>query len=348
MAEKKMASVFEAEQQLLKQCLSISRNASQEELFDCLRLLTNAYAKLLRQTNKITRVGDSIQNKLVRAREEIHIKNQRLLATQQQLVHKEKMLAMGTLSQGLAHEICNPLNFINNFANLNLQLCGEIRARYRGTESPPEGAALEELLSNMEDLHHGAHIIQEQGRRAAAIVESMGHLGASSAAHKSQSRNEDLGYLLDSFASTVAGNYQAELGPNFVVVRQMSLNLPSVKVVAEDLGTVFVQLLNNACEALVERRKTEPDFLPRLFLASELVNHRAEFQIGDNGPGISEEDFGKIFTPFFSTKEAAANIGLGLTICYDVVVNGYGGELRVLHTKPGDTRFLLALPIAGS
>lgn len=335
-------SVFELEHNLMDRCREALRAADPEETLMLLQELVGAYGKLLRQTEKITKVGDSIQRKLVKAHEEIRGQHERLQNAQRQLLHREKMMAMNTFVHGLAHEICNPLNFINNFAGLNLELCDDIRNNLNCLDQPGVLPATEALL---EDLERGASLIQDHGRRAAAIVDSMSQLiGATRQAQKSM-QPQDLSYLLHSYALPVIRRFEEPLQYRLIVREQFGSSLPPVLIQAEDIGTVFTQLTTNACEALVARFQCEKGFEPTLELTTRTFEGRLQVHVDDNGEGVRAEIQDKIFTPFFTTRSKVHNIGLGLTTSYDILVHGYDGDLRLEKSPGGGTRFTAELPL---
>lgn len=341
MANKQKSSVFELEKDLVSRCNDLDQDPMPQESRELFSELLGAYKKLLRQTEKITKVGDSIQRKLVKAREEILVKNRHLMEAQKELMHKEKMVAMNTLVQGLAHEICNPLNFINNFAHLNLELSTEIQ---RSLEGEDKGVSSEEIAEHLDDLHHGALIIREHGQRAASIVESMGRVIGVGRGQQGLRIPEDPVYLLENFTTPLIRDFSKTMDGRLQVEKKFCPRIPPLEVVVEDLGTVFTQLVSNALEALQARLLVE-EFEPTLRLICESDDTYVFFHVDDNGDGIPEDNLEKVFTPFFTTREAASNLGLGLSTSYDIVVNGYSGDLKVDPDLDGFTRFSVILPL---
>ncbi len=335
-------SVFELEHNLMDRCREALRCADPDETHARLQELVGAYAKLLRQTEKITKVGDSIQRKLVKAHEEIRGQHERLQNAQRQLLHREKMMAMNTFVHGLAHEICNPLNFINNFAGLNLELCADIRHNLSCLAAPGVLPATE---AQLEDLERGASLIQDHGRRAAAIVDSMSRLIGATRQGQKPVQPQDLSYLLHSFALPVIRRFEEPLQFRLVVHEQLATSLAPVAIQVEDIGTVFTQLTTNACEALLARFQDERSFEPTLSLSTEAIGNHLLVHVDDNGEGVAPSNRDKIFTPFFTTRAKAHNIGLGLTTSYDILVHGYDGDLRLETGPSGCTRFTAELPL---
>lgn len=277
----------------------------------------------------------------VRFLETLREKNREILTTQRQLVLREKMASLGTLTTGLAHEIRNPLNFINNFANLNLQIIDEFRVRLRALSNLGE-EKLEPLLDELDELEDGAKIIHDHGSRACKIIESMIQFSAFS--DRVDDRGPiDLGRLLEEQAAAVlmTMNKQHPL-PNLRVHNRVDPNLPPYEGNQETLVFLFSQLFTNAYEALIDRAQKNPDFLPILSYRMTRVGDAMHIKICDNGPGVSPAHGTKIFAPFFTTRDQ--NIGLGLFMCYEIVVNAYRGDL-VLERHDAMTEAQVLLPI---
>lgn len=345
MSSKDKSSVFSAEHDLLEEArLSLDDCDSPEELKAALGTVVKAYGKLLRQTEKITKVGDSIQRKLVKAREEIAVKNRRLVRAQRNLIHKEKMLALNTLANGISHEICNPLNFVCNFAALNLQMAERINEHFKEHENEIPQETRELLAEDFEDLLHGAQIIEEQGKRAAAIVDSMSRL-TSDRVVSNQSQEVDFNELVKGLTESVVRSFADSHRLNNCEIVYKLQAWDHVKLVIGDAAGVVSQLIKNACEALVAAKEKGP-LAPVLKVSTQYIKGRATLIIEDNGEGISSENLEQIFTPFFTTREAASNIGLGLSTCYDILVNGYGGELTLETDVDGFTRARAVWPVS--
>ncbi|MDJ0841116.1 MAG: ATP-binding protein [Acidobacteriota bacterium] len=306
------------------------------------RQLTTGYEKLLRQTEKITRVGDSIQRKLVKAREEIEEKNRELVAAQQRLVRKEKMLAVNTLVAGVAHELLNPLNFVNNLSSMQAELAGELNDRF--CDHPPDAGSWEDAKADLEDLAEGAQIIHEHGSRANAIVTRMNRL---SRENPGRPHPTDLNLLLQSYTEQVRAS-RLEQCPleELDICEELDPDMGEVELVPGDIGFVYTQLLANALESMQARQEKEPGYLPALYLGTCRSRDEVVFTLRDNGPGVAEKDLGKLFTPFFTTKPTPlGHVGLGLFTSYDIIVHGYGGHIDHCLTAKGFTEFSVTLPL---
>jgi len=153
-------------------------------------------------------------------------------------------------------------------------------------------------------------------------------------------------YLLNNFITPVLRHFTRSLLPSLEVVKSFGPRIPNMEMVVEDIGTVFTQLTTNACEALCARIIVEPEFQPILRFSCQLSEADIRIHIDDNGDGIPEFNLPKIFTPFFTTRESASNLGLGLSTSYDIVLNGYDGEILLVPNYEDFTRFTIVLPLS--
>lgn len=333
--------VFESEYVRLDHCRQIAASSEDnEDLAKHFRDLVADYEKLLRQSEKITRVGDSIQRKLVRAREQIEEKNRELVRAQKMLVRKEKTVAMNTLVAGIAHELSNPLNFINNLSAMQAEMVNDILQAHG--ETPPDSEGWEELRDDLEQMAHGASIISEHGERAGVIINRMNKL---SREDPGVPHLTDVNLLLRGYCRQVRESLRERCPvENLQIIEDMDEHLGEVQLVPGDLGFVITQLLTNALEAMTERAEDEA-FAATLVLATRRTDESVVISIRDNGSGVDEEQRGLLFTPFHTTKPTGkGNLGLGLFTCHDVVVNGYGGQMDY-QIRDGLTEFSVSLPL---
>ncbi len=265
--------------------------------------------------------------------------------TQAQLVMNEKMASLGSLTAGIAHEIKNPLNFVTNFAELTVELAGELEEEL-GTVSealsPEARANLADLLS---DIQQNTRKIQEHGKRADNIVKTM---LLHSRGKKDEKRRTQINELLEEYVQLSYHGMRAQDSTfNIELDLQLDRDLPELDVVPQDLARVFLNILNNGCYAAHQRKKHDgADFHPKLTVSTALESDRVMIRIRDNGSGIPEGIIAKIFTPFFTTKPAGVGTGLGLSISYDIVVQEHQGELSA-QSIPGEyTEFTIALPVS--
>lgn len=262
--------------------------------------------------------------------------------TQDQLIMNEKMASLGGLTAGIAHEIKNPLNFVNNFAELSVEITDELEEELqaRSANLPPEVRGLvEELLGG---LRQNAQKIQEHGARADSIVQSMLLHSRGVAGVRSET---DVNAMLDEYVRLA---YHGMRGRdrlfNIAIEEDYAENLPLVEVVPQDVSRALLNILNNACYAATHRVNPPPDHQPALFVSSREAGDSVEIRIRDNGDGIPPEDRDSIFVPFYTTKPAGEGTGLGLSISYDIIVQEHGGSLQV-ESEPGEfTEFVVRLP----
>lgn len=271
-------------------------------------------------------------------KEQLESTVEELKATQNQLVQQEKLASLGELTAGIAHEIQNPLNFVNNFSELNMELIEELLS----PETPRGGIEEEELLS---DIKQNLEKINHHGKRAASIVKGMLQ---HSRTNTGQKETTDINALADEFLrlsyhglrakdKTFNADFKTELDPN----------LPAIEAVPQDIGRVLLNLINNAFYACAERSraesKVETTYRPLVTVSTLKIDNAIEIRVKDNGAGISEDNMERIFQPFFTTKPTGKGTGLGLSLAYDIVTKGHGGTIE-LSSKIGEgTEFIITL-----
>jgi signal transduction histidine kinase len=263
-----------------------------------------------------------------------------LKTTQTQLIQSEKMASLGELTAGIAHEIQNPLNFVNNFSELSVELIEEVREeRAKGAALNP--AHLEDLLR---DLEQNLQKIAHHGQRAASIVRGM--LEHSRAA-SGQKQPTDLNALADEYLRLSYHGLRAkDKAFNATLKTDFDPALPRVEIAPQDVGRVLLNLFNNAFYAVLEKKKQQPTgYEPTVSVSTRRVNDGVEIRVTDNGGGIPEPVREKIFQPFFTTKPTGQGTGLGLSLSYDIIAKGHGGTLTVESEEGIGTTFTIALPI---
>lgn len=261
---------------------------------------------------------------------------QQLKETQAQLIQREKMASLGELTAGIAHEIQNPLNFINNFSEVNLELIEEIKAELKA-------AKMDDALVLSTDVEHNLQKIVYHGKKADSIVKNMLQHSARRSGHKEITNINALAeeYLRLSYHGIRAKNnaFSACLRTSF------DESLEGIAVRPQEIGRVLLNIYNNAFYAVGEKAKLQPgSYEPTVFVATKKRDHFVEIVIRDNGTGIPQKALDKIYQPFFTTKPAGEGTGLGLSLSYDIVTKGHGGELKV-ETKEGEfAEFSVQLP----
>ncbi|NUM74740.1 GHKL domain-containing protein, partial [candidate division KSB1 bacterium] len=283
-----------------------------------------------------------------------------LKKTQGQLVQAEKMASLGQLTAGIAHEIKNPLNFVNNFAALSVDLAKELREEIAKIEDG--GLKMEDSGSRMVDRENFANIddivetliqnaekINHHGKRADGIVKSMmQHARGSSG----QRELADINQLLDEAVNlTYHGLRANDASFNITIEKEYDETIGKLEVVPQDISRVFLNIMNNACYAAFQKQKanekekkaSSDSFSPAISVSTKNLRDRIEIRIRDNGNGIPKDIREKIFNPFFTTKPTGQGTGLGLSISYDIIVQQHRGEIAV-ETEEGEfTEFVVRL-----
>ncbi len=256
---------------------------------------------------------------------------------QELLVQKEKLASLGVLMAGIAHEIKNPLNFVNNFAQVSVEFVEELREELKVKRGSPQ-TRVDKLL---EWLEQNIRKIDEHGRRADSIVLNMqlhSRLG--------ERTPTDLNALLEAHLELALGEMRAT-HPNLeiILLKHLDPAMGKVDLVPQDFGRSILNILNNSLYAMAEKKKSAGQgFTPELTMSSQCKGTHVEIRIRDNGTGIPRKLQDKIFNPFFTTKPAGSGIGLGLSITYDIVVRQHHGELRFESAEGHFTEFFIVLP----
>ena len=283
--------------------------------------------------------NETLEHQVAQRTSELQRSLTNLRATQNQLIQKEKMASLGELTAGIAHEIQNPLNFVNNFSDVSAELVGELR------EEKAKGAAADQGLEAelLDDLEQNLTKISQHGQRAAGIVRGM-------LEHSRQSTGErqptDVNALCDEYLRLAYHGLRAkDKSFNATLETDFTPDLPRVSGVGADLGRVLLNLLNNAFYAVQQRQQVgEADYRPTVSVSTRQVGRQVEIRVADNGTGIPESVKAKIFQPFFTTKPTGEGTGLGLSLSYDIITKGHGGTLAVASEVGKGTEFIVTLP----
>jgi len=264
-----------------------------------------------------------------------------LRSTQDRLIQSEKMASLGQLTAGIAHEIKNPLNFVNNFSDVTAELATELTHEMTRLKDKLSDDEFDELAGIVENLSLNAKKIGEHGKRADAIVKNM--LEHSKVGEGERSPT-DLNELLDEYVTLARHGFEARSG-GFEVAIEKSFDdkVGRVDVVPQDMGRVFMNLLSNAFDALKEHGAANGS--PKVTISTAQVDGAIEIKVTDNGPGIPEKVRARIFEPFFTTKPTGSGTGLGLSMSYDIVTKGHGGTLDVTSEEGKGASFVVRLPI---
>lgn len=274
---------------------------------------------------------------LTRQKEELEKTLSELKATQSQLIHAEKMASLGELTAGIAHEIQNPLNFVNNFSEVSTELIEEMEEELNKGEIEEVKVIFEDLKVNLQKINH-------HGKRADSIVKGMLQHSRS---NQSQRELTDINALADEFLRLSYHGLRAKdksFNANFTT--DFDKEMPKLEIVPQDLGRVFLNLINNAFYACADKSKSgsEADYKPEVKVKTMKKEDKIEILIEDNGSGIPQKIQEKIFQPFFTTKPTGQGTGLGLSLSYDII-KAHGGNLQVSSTEGEGTVFTITLPI---
>jgi hypothetical protein len=285
------------------------------------------------RTKKLQEQHDKIENQNKKLADTLS----RLRETQNQLIHTEKMASLGELTAGIAHEIQNPLNFINNFSDMSRELLDELMQT-----QPKVSADDAEILLSM--ISQNLEKISGHGKKADGIVKNMLQHSRKSSGIKEQIQ---LNRFCKEFYTLTQHGYTGKQG---LVTVQLEENyderIGEVNLEPQDMGRVLVNLISNALYAVTEYKKIAgPDYLPKISISTTaLPDAKVRISISDNGPGIPPDILEKIFQPFFTTKPTGQGTGLGLSLSFDIVTKGHNGSLYA-HTKKGEgATFVIEIP----
>jgi PAS domain S-box-containing protein len=266
-----------------------------------------------------------------------------LRAMQNQIIVQEKLASLGSLTAGIAHEIRNPLNFVNNFSELSAELAQEIFEELENQTERLKPETCEYLAEILTDLKGNLKKINQHGQRADSIV---GNMLLHSRGESGEWQATDLNILLAEYVNLAYHGMRAkEASFNITIESDYDDSIGQVQLVPQDISRVFLNLINNACYATHKKKQEMGDeFSPLLAVRTRNLGVNFEIRIRDNGLGMTSEVLDKIFNPFFTTKPAGEGTGLGLSISHDVIVQQHRGELKV-ETAVGEyAEFIITLP----
>ena len=305
------------------------------------------YALEVQKLNLVQKLAKEVQDKNTKLEGTIN----QLKKAQQQIVMQEKLASLGQLTSGIAHEIKNPLNFINNFSKISQELLEDLSRELVEPEnnlSKQSQSFIEEVLA---DLHSNMDKINSHGQRANDIITGM--------LRHSRSNQEGVAeaILFNPFLNSCINlAYQGKraAGSKFNVdfKKDYDDNIGEAEINPQDISRVIINLVTNAYDALEEKSKKlseqeKANFSPCIWIQTRKNGETLEIRVGDNGPGIPQDNFDKIFNPFFTTKSTDKGTGLGLSLSYDIVYK-YGGQLKAGCSMAGGAEFIMELPFKAS
>jgi signal transduction histidine kinase len=267
-----------------------------------------------------------------------------LKATQASLIQAEKMASLGQLTAGIAHEIKNPLNFVNNFAGLSVELLDELKETAAPAISTLDNEKRTEIDETIEMLTGNLEKIAEHGKRADNIVKSMLEHSRGSSGER---RIVDLNGLIEEALNLAYhGGRAQDQSFNITLERDYAQAIPPIEIVPQDITRVCLNLFSNGFYAATKRQREggDPNFKPTLSVSTRDLGDAVEVCIRDNGVGIPAGIKDKLFQPFFTTKPTGEGTGLGLSISYDIVTQQHGGTIEVDSRVGEYTEFTVRLP----
>jgi two-component system NtrC family sensor kinase len=322
-----------------------SREAKQQyetkiKMYGLISIITGfvVLAFVLYRNNKHKQKANTL---LQTQKQEIETTLGELKTTQKQLIQSEKMASLGELTAGIAHEIQNPLNFVNNFSEVNAELIGEMK------EELNKGNA-EEAKSIADDIEENEQKIIFHGKRADSIVKGMLQHSRSSSGVKEPT---DLNALADEYLRLAYHGLRAkDKSFNATMKTDFDESIGSINIIPQDIGRVILNLITNAFYAAPlppEGGFKDPNYKhePTIWVSTKKVGEKVLISVKDNGPGIPQKILDKIFQPFFTTKPTGQGTGLGLSMSYDIVTKGHAGEIKVENKEGEGAEFIIILPV---
>ena len=284
---------------------------------------------ILYRNNRQKRKANLLLNK---QKEKVEETLKTLKSTQAQLIQKEKLASLGELTAGIAHEIQNPLNFVNNFSEMSVDLAKELKEEVKKSEIDKEL-----IIDLATDLSQNQQKINHHGKRASSIVSGMLEHSRTSTGERALT---DINKLADEYLRLSYHGMRAK-DSNFNSNYQTNFdeNLPKIEVIPQDMGRVLLNLINNAFWAVKTVEK------PLVTVITEQTDNQIIIKVSDNGTGMNEEVKAKIFQPFFTTKPTGQGTGLGLSLAYDIVTKGHGGTIEVESVEGEGATFVVKLPL---
>jgi two-component system, NtrC family, sensor kinase len=288
-------------------------------------LLEETIEELEQKRKAIEASNDALQNSL-----------QELKAAQSQLIQSEKMASLGELTAGIAHEIQNPLNFVNNFSEVSKELLEEMLEEIENGDMEEVNAIAQDVIQNLEKINH-------HGKRADGIVKGMLQHSRSSSGTKEET---NINVLVDEYLRLAYHGLRAkDKSFNAALETHIDDNIKSISIVPQDIGRVVLNLITNAFYAVNEKKKMHiEDYEPKVTVETKKLKKTIEISVKDNGNGIPQKVLDKIFQPFFTTKPTGQGTGLGLSLSYDII-KVHGGDIKVNTKETSGTEFIISLPI---
>jgi signal transduction histidine kinase len=322
----------------------------QRELAQTINELRKASEELLRSNEKLEEYNRTLEQKVDERTVELRQKHaeldsafQKLKAAQAQLVQTEKMASLGQLTAGIAHEIKNPLNFVNNFSELSVELTQEMLEELGKVSHCLDPKDVEYFTGILNDLQGNVKKINDHGKRADSIIRGM---LLHSRGKSGEMQPTDLNVMLAEYVNLGYHGMRATDNTfNIKLESDYDPGLGMVVVVPQDISRVFLNMINNAFYSTAQKkRELREAYFPVLKVSTRNLGETVEIRIRDNGKGMPAPVVEKIFNPFFTTKPAGSGTGLGLSISFDIVVQQHRGQIRVESVEGEFAEFIIILP----
>ena len=281
-------------------------------------------------------------NALIDARDDAQAALADLRKAQERLIQSEKMASLGQLTAGIAHEIKNPLNFVNNFAKLSGEMVAELADILEEPIAAMDGEDREDAEDLIQTVQENLEKISQHGKRADSIIKNMLLHSREGPSERGTARINSV--VSEALNLAYHGARAEDSNFNIDMKSELDDDLGEIECYPQDLMRVFLNIMSNGMYAAHKRGLDEEGFAPEIAVSSRRDNGRVVVEVRDNGHGIPVDVREKIFTPFFTTKPAGEGTGLGLSLSYDIVVKQHGGDL-IVESEPGQfTAFTVSLP----
>ncbi|MDF5730061.1 MAG: ATP-binding protein, partial [Rhizonema sp. PD38] len=338
---------------------NLTTGAFTSDRVEILKILSAQAAISIENSRLYEQLEDSnrtLEHKVEARTEELQQKNQelatllqKLKATQAQIIAQEKLASLGALTAGIAHEIKNPLNFVNNFAELSVELTQELLEEIESQEDRFDLQTRENIADLLDTLSQNCQKINEHGKRADNIVRGMlMHSRGKTGERQLTNINALLAEAINLACNAMHAKYSSF---NITIKPEYSRDLRQINVIPENLSRVFINIINNACYAAHQKKlhlltlgNESVPLEPTLSVSTRDLGSQLEIRIRDNGEGMTQEVVDKIFEPFFTTKPPGEGTGLGLSICHDIIVQQHQGAISVETENGSYAEFIITLP----
>jgi signal transduction histidine kinase len=288
-----------------------------------------------RQKQKANKLLQKQKQEIETQRDQTNKVLEELQQTQKQLIQSEKMASLGELTAGIAHEIQNPLNFINNFSEVNKELIEELKTEATAGNNSEVIAIANGISTNEEKINH-------HGKRADAIVKGMLQHSRQTTGNKEPT---DINALADEYLRlSYQGLRAKDKTFNATLETDLDETIGKINIIPQDIGRVLLNLYNNAFYATNEKKKTAAEnYKPIVSVSTKKIDDKISISVKDNGIGMPQKVVDKIYQPFFTTKPTGQGTGLGLSLSYDII-KAHGGEIKVETVEGKQSEFIIQLP----